>query len=28
VLLSIPPRNPQKPEYSGVKLVSVEIDEK
>jgi len=27
VLLSIPPRNPEKPEYPGVKLLSVEITE-
>jgi cyclophilin family peptidyl-prolyl cis-trans isomerase len=27
VLLSIPPRNPEKPEYPGVKLLSVEIAE-
>jgi cyclophilin family peptidyl-prolyl cis-trans isomerase len=27
VLLSIPPRNPEKPEYPGVKLISVEISE-
>jgi cyclophilin family peptidyl-prolyl cis-trans isomerase len=27
VLLSIPPRNPEKPEYPGVKLLSVEISE-
>jgi cyclophilin family peptidyl-prolyl cis-trans isomerase len=27
VVLSIPPRNPEKPEYPGVKLLSVEIAE-
>jgi len=27
VLLSIPPRNPERPEYPGVKLLSVEITE-
>ncbi len=27
VLMSIPPRDPMKPEYPGVKLVSVEIEE-
>jgi cyclophilin family peptidyl-prolyl cis-trans isomerase len=27
VLISIPPRNPQAPEYPGVKLISVEIKE-
>lgn len=28
VLFSIPPRDPQKPEYPGVKILSVEIEEK
>lgn len=28
VLMSIPPRDPQRPEYPGVKIISVEITEK
>jgi cyclophilin family peptidyl-prolyl cis-trans isomerase len=28
VVNAIPPRNPQRPEYPGIKLISVEIEEK
>ncbi len=28
VVFAIPPRNPQAPEYSGVKIINIEIIEK